>query len=67
VDGKLKKLYIRKADAEELWGRYLRQREVRKRCAGNRKQFIKLCKELRQIGSLLSQPSLLALLGKTNE
>jgi len=56
-DGKLKKSYIRKADAPELWKNYSRWREVRNKRAADRKEFTELNKELRLIDRLISELS----------
>src|SRR5215208_3796496 len=62
-NGKLKKSYIRKADAAKLWEVYLAQRELRKRRAAERKEFTGLSRKIRRINRLLSAPSLLNAIG----
>lgn len=63
VDGKLKKSYIRKDDAEQLWKSYSRQRAVQKKRAADRKEFTQMYRELRQIDRLLSRLSLMEAIG----
>ena len=55
VDGQLKKRYIRKADAQDLWKRYSLLREIQRKRAADRKQFAELCKDLRRIDKLVTQ------------
>jgi hypothetical protein len=55
VDGKLKKSYIRKADAVKLWRKYSKQRQIQKQRKADRRGFTKLSKELRRIDKLLSE------------
>ena len=62
-NGKLKKSYIRKANAAELWEAYSAWRALQKRRAADRKAFIKLSREIRRIDKLLSDPSLLTAIG----
>jgi hypothetical protein len=62
-DGKLKKSYIRKADAAELWEAYSARRELLKRRATDRKEFTGLYREIRRIDRLLFDPSLLKAIG----
>jgi hypothetical protein len=62
-NGKLKKSYIRKADAAELWEAYSARREFQKRRAADRKEFTELCREMRRISRWLSDPSLLTAMG----
>jgi hypothetical protein len=62
-DGKLKKSYIHKADAAELWEAYSARRELQKRRAADRKAFTGLSREIRRIDRLLSDPSLLTAIG----
>ncbi|MEN3332044.1 MAG: hypothetical protein V7641_1409 [Blastocatellia bacterium] len=54
-DGKLKKSYIRKADAAELWESYSRWRLVQKQRAADRREFTELCREMRRLDRLLSE------------
>jgi hypothetical protein len=56
ADGKLKKSYIRKADAANLWTNYSVQRQVQKQRAADRRKYAQLSKDLRRIRSLLSEP-----------
>ena len=53
-DGKLKKSYIRKADAKELWESYSHWQQIKKRRAADRREFRDLCREMRRIDKLLS-------------
>jgi hypothetical protein len=39
ADGKLKKTYIRKADAAALWERYIQRRQIQKQRASDRREF----------------------------
>jgi len=59
VDGKLKKSYIRKADATRLWESYSKLRQIQKRRAADQREFAKLCRNLRRIDELLSEPFLM--------
>jgi hypothetical protein len=59
VDGKLKKSYIRKAEASKLWENYSKLRQVRKQHAADRRSFTKLRRNLRRIDDLLSEPFLM--------
>jgi hypothetical protein len=63
VDGKLKKKYIRKADAAELWKSYSMQRQVQKQRAADRKEFTELCRNLRRFDRMLSDLSLVETFG----
>jgi hypothetical protein len=54
VDGRLRKLYIRKADAEDMWKSYSLAREIRKKRAADRKQSRELCRVLRSINTMLT-------------
>jgi hypothetical protein len=62
-DGKLKKSYIRKAEAAELWEAYSVRRELQKRRKADRKEFTGLSREIRRIDRLLSDPSFLTAIG----
>lgn len=53
-DGKLKKSYIRKADAAELWESYSQQRLIQKQRAADRREFTELGREVRRNDRLLS-------------
>jgi hypothetical protein len=63
VNGKLKKSYIRKADAKKLWEIYSLRRDAQKKRAANKREFTKMCKNLRRIDRLLSEPFLLESIG----
>lgn len=54
VDGRLRKLYIRKADANDLWKSYSLAREIRKKRVADRKKFREMYRELRSIGTTLA-------------
>jgi hypothetical protein len=54
VNGKLKKSYIRKADADELWESYSYWRELQKKRRADRKEFTEAYRELRRVDRLLS-------------
>jgi hypothetical protein len=62
-DGKLKKSYIRKAEAQALWESYSQQRELQKQRAADRKRFTEMCWEFRRIDQLLSEPFLMSAIG----
>ncbi|HST21832.1 MAG TPA: DUF6788 family protein [Blastocatellia bacterium] len=62
-DGKLKKSYIRKANAAKLWEAYSVQRELQKQRAADRKEFTGLSSKIQHINRLLSDPSLLNIIG----
>ena len=55
VDGRLKKSYIRKADAEVLWESYSLQREIQRKRAADRKGLVGLCRNLRRIDKVMVQ------------
>lgn len=59
MDGRLKKSYIRKADAIDLWESYSLQREIRRKRAADRKEFAELCRDLRRIDKMVTQMFLL--------
>jgi hypothetical protein len=59
VDGRLRKLYIRKADAKDLWERYSLQREIQRKRVADRKEFAELCGDLRRIDKMMTQILLL--------
>lgn len=59
-DGKLKKSYIRKANAAALWEEYSARREYQKQRAADRKAFTQLSRDFRCIKRLLSDPSLMS-------
>lgn len=59
IDGKLKKSYIRKADAAELWKSYSYWREVQKKRAADRREFTEFSRELRRIDRLQSELSVM--------
>jgi len=59
VDGRLKKAYIRKADAKDLWERYSLQREIQRKRVADRKEFAELCRDLRRIDKMMTQLFLL--------
>lgn len=63
VDGKLKKSYIRKADAAKLWEGYSKQRQIRKQGAADRKRYVELNRNLRQVDRFLSELSLMKATG----
>jgi len=63
VDGKLKKSYIRKADAAELWRSYSLWRQIQKKHAADRREFTELCRELRRLDRLLSEGLLMEAIG----
>lgn len=54
VDGRLRKLYIRKADAGDLWKSYSLARDIRKKRAADREQFRELGRDLRNIDTMLA-------------
>jgi hypothetical protein len=60
VDGRLKKSYIRNADAKTLWESYSVQREIRRKRTADRKKFSGLCRELRRVDKMMAQMILLA-------
>ena len=62
-DGKLKKSYIRKAEAKALWEHYSRWRQIQKQRAADRREFTELCREVRRLDRLLSDPSFLTTIG----
>jgi len=62
-DGKLKKSYIRKADAAELWESYSQWRQIQKQRVGDRREFTELFRELRRINRKLSDPLLMEAIG----
>ena len=55
VDGRLKKKYIRKADARDLWESYSLQREIQRKRIADRKEFAGLCRDLRRIDKVMVQ------------
>lgn len=55
VDGLLKKRYIRKSDAKDLWETYCLRRETQRKRAADRKEFAELCRDLRRIDRMLTQ------------
>jgi hypothetical protein len=55
VNGQLKKTYIRKADAKDLWEMYCLRRETQRKRAADRKEFAELCRDLRRIDRMLTQ------------
>lgn len=59
MDGRLRKLYIRKADAKVLWERYSLQREIQRKRVADRKEFAELCRDLRRIDKMMTQIFLL--------
>src|ERR1044072_10003661 len=63
VDGKLKKSYIRKADAAELWKSYSRWRQIQKKRTADRREFTELYRELRRLDRLLSEALLTEAIG----
>ena len=56
-DGKLKKTYIRKADAAQLWKSYYQGRLIRKHRTAERREFTELCRELRRLDRQLADLS----------
>jgi hypothetical protein len=62
-DGKLKKQYIRKADAPELWEGYSQRRAQQKQRAADRREFTEFSRELRRLNQFLSPKALEKLLG----
>jgi hypothetical protein len=63
VEGKLKKSYIRKSDAQTLWESYSQRRDLQKQRAADRKEFAQLCRDLRHFNRLLAESSLMKALG----
>jgi hypothetical protein len=63
VDGKLKKTYIRKADAAKLWEIQLKQRQIQKQRKADRRKFTDLSKNLRRMDRLLSESFLREAIG----
>jgi hypothetical protein len=59
VDGRLKKSYIKKADAINLWKSYSLQREIQRKRVADRKEFAELCRDLRRIDKMVTQMFLL--------
>ncbi len=64
VDGKLKKLYIRKGEAQALWESYSQCRDLQKKRAADRREFVQLCRDLRHFNRLLAESSLMKALGR---
>jgi len=62
-NGKLKKSYIRKAEAKALWESYSRRRPIQKQRAVDRREFTELCREMWRLDRLLSDPSFLTAFG----
>jgi hypothetical protein len=54
VDGKLKKSYIRKSEAKELWESYAYWRELQKKRRDDRKQFTDANRELRRFDRMFN-------------
>ena len=54
VKGRLKKTYIRKAEAKDLWERYSLEREIQRKRSADRKEFAELCRDLRHIDRMLT-------------
>src|SRR5215470_4569600 len=54
-NGKLKRSYIRKADAEVLWENYLRRRQLQKHYADEREEYTDYSRELRRIDRMLAE------------
>jgi|ERR1044072_2075686 hypothetical protein len=63
IDGKLRKSYIRKADAAELWRSYSRWRQIQKKRTADRREFTELYRELRRLDRLLSEALLMGSIG----
>src|ERR1041384_4468795 len=61
-NGKLKKSYIRKAEAQALWENYSQWRQVQKQRAADRRDFTEFCRNLRRLDQLLSDPFVIAAL-----
>jgi hypothetical protein len=61
-NGRLRKSYIRNAEAQALWESYSEWRQIQKQRAADRKKFTELCRELRHLDRLLSDPSVIAAL-----
>ena len=55
VDGRLKKRYIRAADAQRIWTKYSLEREIKRNRRADRKQFTELSRELRNIKKTFAQ------------
>jgi hypothetical protein len=51
---RLKKRYIRKADAKKVWAGYSREREIQKQRTADRREFRQLCRDLRRIDAMLA-------------
>lgn len=54
MDGRLRKLYIRKADEKDLLKSYSLSREIQKKQAADRKKFRELCRDLRRIKAMFA-------------
>jgi len=55
VDGRLKKSYIRKADAKALWDAYSRRRKIQRQRVADRKDFASICRDLRRFDRMVIQ------------
>ena len=55
MDGRLRKHYIPKRDAERVWKSYSLDREIQKKHAADREEFTEMSRELRSIDRLLTQ------------
>ncbi|PYP82744.1 MAG: hypothetical protein DMF61_25525 [Blastocatellia bacterium AA13] len=54
-DGRLKKRYVRSADAERVWTIYSLYRARQKKRAADRKEFTEMSRELRNIKRMFAQ------------
>ena len=58
-DGKLKKSYIRKAEAAELWKSYSWSRQIQKKSSADRRKFTDMYRELRRLDKLLAEAAIM--------